>query len=118
MFKRMVMIGAIALLSPLVGNVAQAQFGGVQVQVGGYGTGVRVGGFGYGNGFYNNYGNNFGNGYQNRYGNYRQMNGFYLNNGYNSSYGNVYGYPNAGYRYSTPRYYSAPVRRYSSRRFR
>jgi hypothetical protein len=100
------------------GAFANAQFGGVQVQVGGMGTGVRVGGFGYGNGYYNN--NGYGNAYGNRwngYGSYAQPNGFYMNGGNNFGYG-YRGYPAVSYGYGVPRYYAAPFRRYPARRFR
>ncbi len=105
----------------LYSNLAQAQFGGVQVRVGGYGTGVRVGNFSYGNGLYGNYGNGYGygNGFANPYyGNYSSGYGSYQNRGY---YNNGFGYnnyPNAGYRYVAPQYYSVPTRSYPIRRYR
>lgn len=121
---------ALAAISLCFGGLAQAQFGGLQVQVGGYGSGVRIGGMGYGNNYYGNsygygngygnrygsgygYGNGYGNSYHSSYGNYRQPGTIYLNGGNSFGYRS---YPN--YSYGASRYYSPPVRRYAQRRFR
>jgi hypothetical protein len=104
-------------------DFSQAQYGGVQVRVGGYGTGVRVGGYGYGNALYGGYGNGFG--YGNGYGHSRYQNGYgygrpsavYLDSGNNIGL-RYNSYPTVGYRVATPRYYAAPMRRFGWRRFR
>ena len=119
MFRRISSIAALGATIVLTSSLAQAQFGGVQVQVGGYGTGVRIGNLGYGNGYYGGYGNGYGNGFvYPSYGNYGSRYGSYSNSGY---YNNGFGYntyPNAGYTYLAPRYYSAPIRSYPVRRYR
>ena len=123
MFRKHLVSSALFAAVILSSSIGYSQFGGVQVQVGGYGTGVRVGNFGYGNGYYGGYGNGYGNGFGNsyygnngnygygsRYGNY--SNGYYGNGfGYN-------GYSTPTYRYVAPRVYSAPVRSYPARRYR
>jgi hypothetical protein len=110
----------------LTSSLAQAQFGGIQIQVGGYGSGVRVGSYGYGNGYYGNgyYGNGYygGNGYGNGfaspyYSNYSSRYGSYPSGYYNNGFG-YHTYPTYGYGYSSPRYYAAPVRSYAVRRYR
>ena len=127
MAKRLLVFAAFAAISSCFSETSQAQYGGVQVRVGGYGTGVQVGGFGYGNGFYNNYGygntysngyrNNYGSGYQSGYGRYQQPSANFL-------YGNGIGgfglntYRSMSYGTGVPRYYSAPLRRYTLRRYR
>jgi hypothetical protein len=135
MAKRLLILAAFIAISSCFSETAQAQYGGVQVRVGGYGTGVQIGGFGYGNGIYSNYGygNAYGNGYRNIYGNgYRNIYG----NGYQVGHGNYqqpsanyllgdsFGglgprtYPTMIYGTGTPRYYAVPLRRYAFRRFR
>ena len=119
MIQRLSISAALSAAIFLTCSSAQAQFGGVQVQVGGYGSGVRIGNLSYGNGFYGGYGNGYGNGFFNpSYGNYGSQYGNYSNGGY---YNNGFGYnnyPNAGYRYVAPRYYAAPIRSYPMRRYR
>ena len=135
MFKSLTILAALTLVL-LCSELTQAQFGGLQVQVGGYGNGLRVGGFGYGNGFNNGYGNAYGNSYGLR-------NGYGYTNGYGNSYGNSYrsgygstiqpsaiylggrvsngygysNYPRVNYSYGAPRYFNSSMRRYGSRRF-
>jgi hypothetical protein len=113
MVQRILITVAIGTALLLSSRNAYSQFGGVQLQIGGYGNGGRIGNLSYGNGFYGNgYGNPYyGNyGYGSRYGNY--SNGYYNNGfGYNN-------YPNSGYRYTSPRVYSSPMRSYSGRRYR
>lgn len=142
MFGRISSLAAMAALSLCFSSLGQAQFGGVQVQVGGYGSGARLGGLGYGNSIYGSgYGNSYANryGYGNRYGSgYGQVNGYGNGYGYGNVYQSSYGnysqpgtvYWNGGnlggmgyrsspsYSYGASRYYSAPVRRYTQRRFR
>lgn len=113
MFQRLLVTAALAAAFVLSSTEAYSQFGGVQVQVGGYGTGVRVGNLVYGNGYYGGYGNGFGNTYYGNYGNYGNYSNGYYNNGL--GYNN---YPNYGYRYVAPRVYTAPIRSYAGRRFR
>jgi hypothetical protein len=115
MFRRLLLTTALATAFVLSSSEGYSQFGGVQVQVGGYGTGVRVGNLGYGNGYYGGYGNGFGNTYYGNYGNYGYRN--YSNGYYNNGFG-VNNYPNYGYRYVAPRVYSAPIRNYPGRRYR
>lgn len=57
MFRKLLITSTLFVAIVLSSRVGYSQFGGVQVQVGGYGTGVRVGNFGYGNGYYGGYGN-------------------------------------------------------------
>lgn len=119
MIQRLSISAALSAAIFLICSPVQAQFGGVQVQVGGYGTGVRIGNLGYGNGFYggNGYGN--GNGYFNpSYGNYGSQYGSYSNLGYSRNGFGYNKYPNAGYRYVSPGYYAAPNRSYPTRRYR
>jgi hypothetical protein len=100
-------------------SVTQAQFGGVQVQVGGYGSGVRVGSYGYGNGYYGGYRGGFvnpyyGNQYSRNYGGFNTYgNGGYYGNGFR--YNN---YPSLNYGYRASRAYIAPLRSVTARRFR
>ncbi len=125
MFRQLSVTAALSAAIFLTGSLAHGQFGGVQVQVGGYGSGVRIGNFGYGNGYGNSYYNGYGNGFGNQYyGNYGSRYGNY-GNGYSNNYGynnygyNGYGYvPNSGYVVQSPRYYSVPSRTYSVRRYR
>ncbi len=86
-----------------------------------------VGGFGFGNGIYNNYGygNSYSNGYRNTYGSgYQSGYGGYQQPGANFLYGNTWGgfgpnsYPSMSYGIGAPRYYAAPLRRYALRRYR
>ncbi len=119
-------VSAITFALSLTSQPANAQYGGLQVQVGGYGTGIGIGGLNYGNGYYNQYGNNYGysnpyrasNGYYNRYGNsyrygngyqsnsyYRQPSAIYFNGGSYRNYGSG-SYPNMTYRFGSPRSYS------------
>ncbi len=116
MFRKLSLTAALSAAIFLTSGLAHGQFGGLQLQVGGYGPGVRIGNFGYGNGYYNGYGNGFGNQY---YGNYGNRYGDY-GNGFSNNYGyNGYGYvPNAGYTVQSRRYYSVPSRSYPVRRFR
>ncbi len=117
MVKRFLLLAALATISTCLSATAQAQYGGLQVQVGSYGTGVQVGGPGFGNGYYSSYGNGYGyRGYRNGYA-YRQPSNYYLNSRNYSGFG--YGaYPTMSYRYATPGFYSPPGRRYFARRFR
>ena len=50
MIQRLAISAALSAAIFFTCSSAQAQFGGVQVQVGGYGTGVRIGNLGYSNG--------------------------------------------------------------------
>ena len=114
MFQRLLVTAALTAAFVLSSTEAYSQFGGVQVQVGGYGTGVRIGNSGYGNGYYGGYGNGYRNGFGNTYyGNY----GNYGYGNYNNGFG-YNNYPNYGYRYAAPRVYSAPIRSYPGRRYR
>lgn len=113
MFRRVLVTAALAAAFVLSSREAYSQFGGVQVQVGGYGSGVRIGNSGYSNGYYGGYGNGFGNRYYGNYGNY----GNYGYGNYNNGFG-YNSYPNYGYRYVAPRVYSAPIRSYPGRRYR
>ncbi len=115
MFRRVSMIAAGVAICFCTNDVARAQYGGLRVQVGGYSNGMRMGGYGYGNGFNSTYGNiylnglgnqNYGNPYNNVY------NGGYYNNGL--PYTGFY--PNFGSSYVAP--YYAPVRPYAFRRYR
>ncbi len=119
MFQRFFITSVLFAAFALSSSEVYSQFGGVQVQLGGYGSGVRIGNFGYGNGYYGGYGNGFGNTYYGNNGNYGYGSRFgnYSNGYYNNSYG-YNSYPNAGYGYAAPRLYSAPVRVYSGRRYR
>ena len=112
MFRRLSMIAVVVVACFCTSQVAHAQFGGLRVQFGGYGNGVRIGGYSNGNGFYNGYGNGYGNQY---YGSpYNNVfNGGYYNNG--QPYTGLY--PNFGSSYVTP-YYYAPIRPYPIRRYR
>jgi len=101
-------LGAVFLLSS---TIAQAQFGGVSVQIGGYGYGnPNYRNFGYGNSNFRNYGYNNPT-YRNYYPSYGNNNNGYYNNGY-------YNNRNGGYLYSSPNYYFAPQRAYPVQRFR
>ncbi len=139
MFRKIAIFAAFAAIGPCFSATSRAQYGGVQVQIGGYGPGVQWGGYGngydnnhysgfgnsyrYGNGYnnsyYSGYGNSYryGNGYQLGYGSYSQPNGVYYSSGnyggfrYSSS-------PTISYGIASPRYYTTPVRRFSARRFR
>ena len=121
MFRKILVTAALGAAFVLSTNAAHSQFGGVQVQVGGYGSGVRIGNFGYGNGYYgaNGYGNGFGNSYYGNYGNngYGSRYGNYSNGYYNNGFG-YNNYSNSGYTYLAPRVYSAPLRSYPGRRYR
>ena len=119
MFQRLLVSTAFFAAVVLSNSIGYAQFGGVQVQVGGYGTGVRVGNFTYGNGYAGGYGNGYGNqyygnngvyGYGRRYGNY--------SSGYNGNGFGYNGYATPSFRYAAPRIYSGPVLSYPSRRYR
>jgi len=104
------MIAAIAVACICTSHVAHAQFGGLRLQIGGYG-----------NGFYNSYGN----GYRSGYGNQYYGNQYYVspyNNVFNGGYGNRVRpytglYPNLGSSYVAP-YYYAPIRPFPIRRYR
>jgi hypothetical protein len=122
MLLKLGLVAAVFAATIFSNSTASAQFGGVQVQVGGYGSGLRIGngayGYGgnyngYGNGYYGNnyYGNGYyGNGYGSRFGNY--SNGYYGNGGYYNSY------PYSGYGYGVQRGYSVPYRGPVGRRYR
>ncbi len=73
MYRKLVLTTTLTVACLCCGEWTQAQFGGVQVRVGGYGSGVRGGGFSYGTGLNNGYG---------------------ISYGYGSNYGNSYGYGN------------------------
>ncbi len=112
MFRRLSTIAVFALAGCCTSPLAHAQFGGVQMQVGGYGNGIRIGGYGNGNGYYN-----YGYGYRNGYGN-RFYGGESFYGGYNNGLPYTGLYPNFGYSYAPPVYYSAPFRSYPIRRYR
>jgi hypothetical protein len=119
MLKRIVFAVALSVAFVLSSSLTHAQFGGVQVQVGGYGSGVRLGSYGYGNGYYGGYGGGFANPY---YGDQylRNYGGFnnYRSGGY---YGNGFrynSYPGLNYGYPASRVYAAPLRGVAVRRFR
>ncbi len=110
MFRKLSVIAAFTVACWCAADVAQSQFGGLQLQVGRYGNGIN---------FYNNYGNGFYNGYGNAYPYY----------GYGAPYYNVYNasnynnglpttglYPNFGSSYVAP--YYIPVRPFPIRPFR
>lgn len=131
MFNKFAMLATLTVVL-LGGEIATAQFGGLQVRVGGYGNGLSVGGFGYGNGFNNGYGNgygnfysggngygygnNYGSVYQSSYGNYSQPRAIYMGGGVNNGYGYT-SYPTVNYSYGSPRYYNNSMRRFGPRRF-
>ena len=122
MFQKLLVTTALAATVVFSSGEVYSQFGGLQVQVGGYGRGVRIGNSGFGNGFYGGYGNGFGNGFGNGYGNsfygnYGNGYGNYSNGYYNNGFG-YNNYPNNGYGYAAPRVYSAPLRSYPIRRYR
>jgi len=112
---KLLSLGAVFLLSS---TIAQAQFGGLSLQLGGYGYGnPNYRNFGYGNSNYSNYGYNNST-YRNYYPSYRNNNnGYYSNNGYYNNNG-FYNNRNGGYVYSSPNYYFAPQRAYPVQRFR
>lgn len=121
MFRRLSMIAVVAVASFCTSQVAHAQFGGLQMQVGGFGNGISFGGYGNGNGFYNSYGNGYQNGYGNQY--YSNYGSPYYNV-FNGGYGNYNNgqpytglYPNFGSSYVTP-YYYAPICPYPIIRYR
>ena len=102
-------LGAIILFA---GGIAQAQFGGVSVQIGGNGYGNNYRNLGYGNPYYgNSYYGNYGSRNLN-YSNYGYSNNGYFNNGY---YNNGW---NGGYINSVPNYYRAPIGAAPIRRLR
>jgi hypothetical protein len=107
MFRKFSIIAAFALVC-FCADATLAQFGGLQMQVGGYGNGIRINQYGVGKGYYNSYGNGFRTGYGYYYYGgpyYRVFNGG-LNNG--RPYTGLY--PNFGTSYvGPPIYYSAPV---------
>lgn len=128
MIKKFVLLTAFAAMSTCFCVPAQAQYGGVQVRIGGYAPGVSWGGYGngfnnnyngYGNNYYNGFGNNYryGNGYQLGYRNYSQPSAAYYSGG---NYGGFRysSYPTVTYGVVAPRYYSTPVGRIVARRFR
>jgi hypothetical protein len=117
MFRTLSMTAAIAVACACASNDANAQFSGVSVQVGGYGTGVRVGTYNYGNGYYNTYGNGYRSGYGNQI--YASpyvgpFNGGHISN----SLPYISTYPSYGYRSAAPTIYTVPRRVYPIRRFR
>ncbi len=122
MKRRPLTLAAIALACSCLGQTALAQYGAVQVQVGGYGPGVIASDFGYGNaygnGYYGVYNNGYGNVYYNGYGqsylnSYPQGYGYYRQsrvvypNAYNYSGYSYRTYPGMGYGYGRVRYYSS-----------
>lgn len=119
MSKKIAVVFVLSVAFVFSSGLTHAQFGGVQVQVGGYGSGVRVGSYGYGNGYYGGYGGAlmnpyYGNQYSRNYGGFDA----YGNGGY---YGNVYRYnryPGLNYGYRATRAYTAPIRGFAARRFR
>jgi len=119
MFRRIAVVLACSGAFIFASSVTHAQFGGLQVQVGGFGSGVRMGNFGYGNGYYGRYGGGLGNPY---YGN-QFSSGFggyntYGNRGYYDN-GRTYGrYSGSNYRYLSPRVYATPGRTNTMRRYR
>jgi len=109
MLRTVLRTAALSAAILMTGQLAQAQYGGVQLQFGNYGSGLRIGNYGYGNGIYNGFG--YSNPvYSSRYGAYSN-NGYYNGAGYNSYANNYYGY-------QAPRYYVTPSRSYPVRRFR
>jgi hypothetical protein len=119
MFRKLLITSTLFVSIVLSSGVGYSQFGGVQVQVGGYGTGVRVGNFGYGNGYYGGYGNGNGSSYYRNNSNFGYGNRF--GSSYNGYYNNGIGYnsfSNPAYRYASPRDYSAPFRSFPVRRYR
>ena len=119
MYRRLLVIAALGAAFVSSSSAVYSQFGGVQVQVGGNGTGVRVGNMVYGNGYYRGYGNGFGNQYNGNYGNYGYGSRFgnYSNSYYNQGIG-YNNFPNYSYRYVAPRAYTVPLRNYPLRRYR
>lgn len=114
---RFLILIAFAAIGSCLSATAQAQYRGLQVQVGNYGTGVQVGGMGYGNGLYNRYGMGYGyRGYRNGVG-YGRPSTVYLNGGNYGGYG-YYANPVMSDGYGTQRFYPTPVRRYLQRRYR
>jgi hypothetical protein len=109
------MLAAIAVACVCTSDIAHAQFGGLQMRVGGYGSGIRIGGYGTRNGFYNSYGYGYRNGYGNQF--YASPYGGVFYGGYNNGLPYTGLYPNFGYSYVPP-YYYAPIRPYPIRRFR
>jgi len=116
------MVFSLGTVILLTSSIAQAQFGGVSVQIGGNGYGnSNFRNFGYGNSNYRNYGygnsnyRNYGYNYtpfQSYYPNYRNINNGYYNNGfYNNNL-------NRGFTFSSPNFYVGPQRGSTVRRFR
>ena len=112
MFRHLTMVFSLGTVILLTSSIAQAQFGGVSVQIGGNGYGnSNFRNFGYGNPNFRNYGYNYSP-YQSYYRNYGNINNGYYNNGfYNNNL-------NRGLSLGLPNYYVAPQRGYSARRFR
>lgn len=115
MFRQPFLTTPLCAAMIFAGSLAHAQFGGTQIRIGNFGSGISVGvgsGYGYGNSYYGNAYNR--NGY---YGN------SYYGNPYNS-YGNgIRNYSNNAYyggnfRYRAPQYYSIPSRGVTIRRYR
>ena len=117
MFRKIAVVVVCSVAFVFSSNVTQAQFGGIQV--GGYGPGIRVGNYGYGNSYYGRYGGGFGNPY---YGNqYSRGYGGYNNFGFGGFYGNGNSFnrnPGFNYQYLGPRVYAAPLRGTVARRYR
>ena len=119
MFRRIAIVAICGLAFVFTNRATQAQFGGVQVQIGGFGTGVGVGNFGYGNGYYGRYGGGlgipyFGNQYSSGFGGYNAFG----NRGYYGNSRNYNRYSGLNYQYLAPRVYATPRRATAVRRFR
>ena len=111
MIRHLARAFSIGIIFFLANGTAKAQFGGLSVQMGGYGYGnSNYGNFGYGNPYYGNYGYNYPN-YRGYYPTFGGYNNGYYNRGYNNSFNN-------GYRFNSPNFYATPQRGYSVRRFR
>ena len=132
MFRQPFLTTPLCAAMIFTGSLAHAQFGGTQIRIGNYGSGISVGvGSGYGSPYYGNaYGNGYyGNSYYGNsyYGNAYNRNGYYGNSYYGNpynSYGNgIRNYSNNAYyggnfRYRAPQYYSIPSRGVTIRRYR
>ncbi len=123
MFRKIAVVAVCSVAFVSESGITQAQFGGIQLQVGDYGPGLSIGNSGFSNGYYDGY---YG-GYRNGYGSPYYGNSYSRNySGYNT-YGNgrYYGnsmsyssYPIVNYGYRNSRAYVAPLRGIAVRRFR
>jgi hypothetical protein len=130
MLRRISKLAFMVVATIAYSGFAEAQFGGLQLQIGGNGTGARIGNFsygngnygGYGNGYYGGYGNGYNGGYRNGFGNSYYGNSYYGNRSRYGSYSNGFynnGFgANPGYRYAAPRAYVTPNRSSYARRYR